>query len=193
MKQNKGFSLVELIIVIAIMAILAAAIAPALIRYIDKSRKSDDIEVCGVVGEAVLLTINSGDADDGTGVDKDMYELWCTNSSTNTRYSVSVDGGAAYQVECVAYWQNGATSDEFVNGGDSDFQPCVDSVNLNVGTPQSKMLKFTKGPSNNVLDTIYVMKHVATSEIEVWVGYGGGGSGGNPLYELYPEQCSDYK
>ena len=39
--KNKGFSLVELIIVIAIMAILAAAIAPALIRYIDKSRKAD--------------------------------------------------------------------------------------------------------------------------------------------------------
>ena len=38
--KNKGFSLVELIIVIAIMAILAAAIAPALIRYIDKSRNA---------------------------------------------------------------------------------------------------------------------------------------------------------
>ena len=40
--KNKGFSLVELIIVIAIMAILAAAIAPALIRYIDKSRSANE-------------------------------------------------------------------------------------------------------------------------------------------------------
>ena len=39
MKKNNGFSLVELIIVIAIMAILATVIAPALIRFIDKSRK----------------------------------------------------------------------------------------------------------------------------------------------------------
>lgn len=38
-KKNYGFSLVELIIVIAIMAILAAAVAPALIRYIEKTRK----------------------------------------------------------------------------------------------------------------------------------------------------------
>ena len=40
---NKGFSMVELIIVIAIMAILAAALAPALIKYINKSRLSTDI------------------------------------------------------------------------------------------------------------------------------------------------------
>lgn len=32
--KNSGFSLVELIIVIAIMAILAGALAPALIKYV---------------------------------------------------------------------------------------------------------------------------------------------------------------
>ncbi len=51
--NNKGFSLVELIIVIAIMAILAASIAPALIRYIDKSRKSNDITAAGTIKTAV--------------------------------------------------------------------------------------------------------------------------------------------
>jgi type IV pilus assembly protein PilA len=57
MKKNKGFSLVELIIVIAIMAILAAAIAPALIRYIDKSRRADDVTAAGSINSAMSAAL----------------------------------------------------------------------------------------------------------------------------------------
>ena len=64
MKKNKGFSLVELIIVIAIMAILAAAIAPALIRYIDKSRKADDIAAAETINTAVQTSLSNEDAYD---------------------------------------------------------------------------------------------------------------------------------
>lgn len=39
---NKGFSLVELIVVIAIMAVLVAVLAPAMMKYIERSRKSTD-------------------------------------------------------------------------------------------------------------------------------------------------------
>ena len=51
--SNKGFSMVELIIVIAIMAILAAALAPALIKYINKSRLSTDVQTGSTVASAV--------------------------------------------------------------------------------------------------------------------------------------------
>lgn len=45
-KNNKGFSLVELIVVIAIMAVLVGVLAPQLIRYVEKSRESTDIQNC---------------------------------------------------------------------------------------------------------------------------------------------------
>lgn len=61
MKNNKGFSLVELIIVIAIMAILAGAIAPALIRYIDKSRKSNDVSSAKTIKTAVETVMTNED------------------------------------------------------------------------------------------------------------------------------------
>lgn len=61
MKKNKGFSLVELIIVIAIMAILAAAIAPALIRYIDKSRRADDVTAAGTINSSMTAALANED------------------------------------------------------------------------------------------------------------------------------------
>ena len=41
-KNNKGFSLVELIIVIAIMAVLVGTLAPQYLRYVEKSRLAAD-------------------------------------------------------------------------------------------------------------------------------------------------------
>ena len=42
--NNKGFSLVELIIVIAIMVILVAVLAPQYLKYVEKSRVSTDVQ-----------------------------------------------------------------------------------------------------------------------------------------------------
>jgi len=41
-KNNKGFSLVELIVVILIMAIIAVALAPQVMKWVDESKVSAD-------------------------------------------------------------------------------------------------------------------------------------------------------
>lgn len=64
--SNKGFSMVELIIVIAIMAILAAALAPALIKYINKSRLSTDIQTGTSIAGAVSAAMAVESANDAS-------------------------------------------------------------------------------------------------------------------------------
>lgn len=54
MKNHKGFSLVELIIVIAIMAILVGVMAPQLIKYIEKSNVSADTQLLDAIYDAVV-------------------------------------------------------------------------------------------------------------------------------------------
>ena len=69
MKGNKGFSLVELIIVIAIMAILVGVMAPQLIKYIEKTNVSADVQLCDSVQTAITLALTDPDvlaATDGT-------------------------------------------------------------------------------------------------------------------------------
>ena len=43
-KDNKGFTLVELVIVIAILAILVGLLAPQYTKYVEKARKSADVD-----------------------------------------------------------------------------------------------------------------------------------------------------
>ena len=53
--NNKGFSLVELIIVIAIMALLAGVLAPALLRYVEEARIRTDEDRAAELQNAVTI------------------------------------------------------------------------------------------------------------------------------------------
>lgn len=64
--NNKGFSLVELIIVIAIMAILVGVLAPQFIKYIESSRQSTDISAASEYKSAVEAYVaENGDSVSG--------------------------------------------------------------------------------------------------------------------------------
>ncbi len=63
-KNNQGFSLVELIVVIAIMAVMAAVLAPALLGYVEKSRMQKDDSAMDEVVNAMQLSL----------ADQDVYD-----------------------------------------------------------------------------------------------------------------------
>lgn len=56
-KNNKGFSLVELIVVIAIMAVLMVILAPAMLRYVEKTRVQKDESAISEVANAAELAL----------------------------------------------------------------------------------------------------------------------------------------
>ncbi len=80
---NKGFSLVELIIVIAIMAILIGVMAPQLMRYVERSRESSDKQVADTVRTAVVTAMLDPAVEDAptTFNNKSLTDLLALGSS----------------------------------------------------------------------------------------------------------------
>lgn len=55
MNKNKGFSLVELIVVVAIMAVLVGILAPAYLSYVEKTRRGADEDMAEEVRHSVEI------------------------------------------------------------------------------------------------------------------------------------------
>lgn len=67
--EKEGFSLVELIIVIAIMAILIGVIALAVIPYLARSRESKDLQALGAISSSLASAVANTQATSQTDVD----------------------------------------------------------------------------------------------------------------------------
>lgn len=88
-KDNKGFSLVELIIVIAIMAILIGVVALQVIPYLEKSRVGKDKQTVDTVysafQSAIAATDGAGAEDITFTVDKSTaLAVTCTDGTVAT-------------------------------------------------------------------------------------------------------------
>lgn len=97
--NNSGFSLVELIVVIAIMAVLVGVLAPTLIGNIEKSRESKDLQNLDTIRQAAITAIANEAA----------YKAVVPTTSTNT-LAVSWSSGKA---TCTGSGASGAFNDEF--------------------------------------------------------------------------------
>ena len=56
-KNNKGFTLVELIVVIAILGVLMAVLVPQYIQYVEKSKVATDTSAMSEVSHAIEIAL----------------------------------------------------------------------------------------------------------------------------------------
>ena len=115
MKNNKGFSLVELIIVIAIMAILVGVMAPQLIKYIEKSKVAADTQAADAVHTAVLTAMMDPEVVNSTGYNSStIVKGTATNATALSTMSTDPVASAALEIlggsSAISTKSTGATS-----------------------------------------------------------------------------------
>lgn len=63
-RNNKGFSLIELIIVIAIMAVLIGVLAPIMVKYVEKANITSDQQMLDAIYQATVYAMADADISD---------------------------------------------------------------------------------------------------------------------------------
>lgn len=86
-RNNKGFSLIELIIAIAILIILTGLLAPQFMKYIEKSRLAKDMQTLDTVYTSVQGAI----------ADEDAYEGLLDIMNTDATKAISTAGGISLE------------------------------------------------------------------------------------------------
>ncbi|MCR5251372.1 MAG: type II secretion system GspH family protein [Lachnospiraceae bacterium] len=99
-RNNKGFSLVELIIVIAIMAITIGVLAPQLIKYIEKAKVAADTQACDAIHSAIVLALNDPNVVTASDKSRDWIEKFTTPDTDIHLYS-GMFGAAWFDCEFV--------------------------------------------------------------------------------------------
>ena len=93
--NNKGFSLVELIIVIAIMAILVGIVGTQVLPYIDKAKEAKDIQiVSGYCTDATTAFVGCTEQLDST----KTYTITATKGASGWTVDAKDDTGASSTV-----------------------------------------------------------------------------------------------
>lgn len=158
--ENKGFSLVELIVVIAIMAVLTSVLAPSLLGYVEKSRMQKDDSAMGEVTNAIKLAL----------ADQDVYDE-CLTYSIKGNKSCYVDGTYTADTTNAIIDKASKDSTSYGTGADENQWHFNDTTRQKdetkyapAGNMRGLTITFPTGGGSNA--AVFVMANARINEIE---------------------------
>lgn len=212
--NNKGFSLIELIIVIAILGILTAIIAPNFIKYMKKAQKVRDAQTAEVMGSTLerILALNP-----------DAAAEWATvngNYGSHVEYTVPKGDGTTYYFSNVFEYCMTKQGDIVPNPDHPEWHAESNYTDGLIRDATFRMTKTKALMEEELVSDYYTVsyryddirifrvgKNLETGGVEVWacvipreasdatgVGLtdGQGAGNGRITYKLYPETDPDY-
>lgn len=204
-KNDRGFSLIELIIAITIMAVLVGLVTPQYITYLKKSQKKTDMKTAAEIGDIVNRAMIDNSEAYYTFDDYDLVRKRVSVTYNGTRESYDVYWVMVNE-DRYKYWFYGTMGDlkwksndnigfynyvnqelgfEGVMKGNGNWAAVRENTAI---TPQFKTAP-EPNPHNYKIDRWRIVKRVDNGTFEVWSAcdyHDGQSGGGKPCYRVWP-------
>ena len=182
--KKRGFTLIELIVVIAIIAVLAAILVPSVMGYVRKSKRTADISSAKTIYDAVMTVL----ADD-----EDATQSYTANNSS-TQKTVKYNGTTKTYTLSIVCTKDGASNKggnhSLWSGGNAETKDFQDALNSLAGDGKNP-IKFTTSATGKPLNRWFICYADGDAlNTEIWIG---DGTSNTPMYRLWPDTDGDYK
>jgi len=215
---KKGFTLIELIVVIAIIGVLAGILVPSMMGYIRKAKRLSDVNSARIIAENIEMFIATDDEaynaffcqtkgfkygnNPGSNANNNITTKWTPYKFMIVMKMDGVKNAKQYK----AQWTGADGSDS--NSSDEDIksmgrngkfcQMFNEESGYKSGDNSVKIplkLKLQQKDGNHyTFDRWIVGYRMDTMQIEVWVGQSKGTWGtGDKLIRLYPDPQTQYR